>query len=148
MGDLRKVSLSKLGLSVFWPNIWYLSNSYYSGDLSKIKLYHEIFNYIFFWGFSFSPFFSLRHIFYYLDSSKFTKLVRINYFKFKKKVVKSSRGNFLTKVSVLNYYSYIVLIFYIYLPTKHLDRSKSKKIFKLKLFTNSLLDSFKNYNAN
>ena len=143
MGDLRKVILSKFGLSAIWPDVWYSNDTHYSGDILKVRLYSEVFRYIFFWGFSFSPLFTLRQVHYYLDSGKFVKLNRLSYFKFKKKVVKYSRGNFLSKISALNYYNFIILVFYIYLPSKYKDKSKVKRIFRLKLFTNSLLTNFR-----
>ena len=48
MGDLRKVILSKFGLSAIWPDVWYSNDTHYSGDILKVRLYSEVFRYIFF----------------------------------------------------------------------------------------------------
>ena len=143
MGDLRKTILSKFGLSVFWSDIWYTNNLNFAADIAKIKLYQEVFYYIFFWGFSFSPFSTLSHINVYLESSSFKLLTGVGYIRAKTKFSKYTQGNLISKVSVLNYYNFIALIFYIYIPTRKKKISKNKKIYRHKLFTNALLSNFK-----
>lgn len=142
MGDLRKTILSKFGLSVFWSNIWYTSNNNSSVEISRTKLYEEIFNYIFFWGFSFSPFMMLKHTRFYLELERFKLFNNDSYIRSTNKFTRFSKGNLLSKVSILNYYNYITLIFYIYIPTRKKKNSKKKRIYKQKLFTNSLLSNF------
>ena len=143
MGDLRKTILGKFGLSVFWSNLWYTNNLNVGSEVSKIKLYKEIFNYIFFWGFSFSPTLTLKSIDYYLNKTDFKLLTPDRYNRAKIVFNKSTQGNLLSKISVLNYYTYIALIFYIYIPERRKKNSKNKRIYRHKLFVNALLDNFK-----
>merc|ERR1711862_216263 len=105
-------------------NIWYTNNCESSVEISRIKLYEEIFNYIFFWGFSFSPFLTLRHINTYIESDNFKLLTKESYHRSSDKFSRFSKGNLLSKISVLNYFSYISLIFYIYIPTRPKKSSK------------------------
>ena len=143
MGDLRKTILGKFGLSVFWSNVWYTNNINTGSEVPKSKLYQEIFHYIFFWGFSFSPLLTLRNIGYYLNASYFKLLTLDRYSRAKTTFNKSTQGNLLSKISVLNYYTHVALIFYIYIPERRKKNSKNKRIFRHKLFVNALLDNFK-----
>lgn len=143
MGDLRKTTLSKLGLSTFWHNIWYLTNNIFGPEVLKIKLYLEVFQYIFFWGFSFSPLFFLKSLNIFLENNSFNNLNKESYFRSKKKFSRLSKGNLLVKVSSLNYHNFTALIFYIYIPTKDKKSKKSRKIFRQKMFNQSILSNFK-----
>lgn len=143
MGDLRKTILGRFGLSVFWSNIWYTNNVNIGSEVPKSKLYEEIFYYIFFWGFSFSPLLTLKHVGYYLNNDSFKLLTPERYNRSNIIFNKSTQGNLLSKISVLNYYTYIALIFYIYIPERRKKNSKNKRIYRNKLFVNSLLDNFK-----
>jgi hypothetical protein len=128
MGDLKKIFSASLRISDSWDNIWY--KSYKSNFVYSYYLINKLFRFLFLQGYSFS----LK----YFNTKGFSK-TKVNWVELITAIKKKTRGYYISLLNVFFFKHYFYFAVNLYLPSRLVEHTKKRQLFKNKIFLKNLL---------